>query len=203
MAAPQRKIEVVPYDPTWAELFEAEAARLSEAIPEGLVAVHHIGSTSVPGLAAKPTIDILAEVSDLTVLDRFDSNMESLGYLAKGEFGIPGRRFYLKGLIDRTHHVHAFEQGSVGLHRHLAVRDYLRAHIEQVAEYGSLKLQIAKQFEHDSDGYCDAKHDYVQALERRALRWKSRSPQATESDPAKTEIEQSEGDSERSFTGDF
>lgn len=169
---PQRKIEVVPYNPNWVKLFEEEAARIQEAIPEGLIAIHHIGSTSVPGLAAKPIIDMMPEVSDLTVLDRYHHKMESLGYMVKGELGIPGRRFYLKGLIDRTHHVHAFEQGSVGLKRHLAVRDYLRVHPEEVAQYGSLKSQIAKHFEHDNDAYCNAKHDYVQSLEQRALQWK-------------------------------
>lgn len=180
IAAPQRKIEVVPYDPIWVKLFEEEAARISEAIPEGLIAVHHIGSTSVPGLAAKPIIDILLEVSNLTLLDGFDSNMESIGYTVKGEFGIPGRRFYLKGLIDRTHHIHAFEQGSVGVHRHLAVRDYLRTYPEQAAEYGGLKSEIAKQFEHDNDRYCNAKHDFVQALEQRALHWTNQCEQGVD-----------------------
>ena len=177
MTSRQRTIEVVPYSPYWQVRFEQESSRIKEVISDGLVDVHHIGSTSVPGLQAKPIIDLMPEVLDLEVLDRFDLAMEGLGYIIKGEFGIPGRRFYIKGLIDRTHHVHAFERGSEGLIRHLAVRDYLRDHPGEAAAYADLKIRLAAQFPHDSDGYCDGKHEFVQQLERRALRWKSQCEQ--------------------------
>ena len=173
MKTPVRKIEVIAYEPEWPKLFAEEAARLSEALREVPVEVHHIGSTAVPGMSAKPIIDILVEVSDLRLLDGVASSMELIGYVAKGEFGIPGRRFYLKGVIERTHHVHAFEQGSTGLRRHLAVRDYLREHPDQAAEYGRLKSEIATRFQYDNDGYCEAKCDFVAELECRALVWKS------------------------------
>ena len=173
MTSRQRTIKVVPYNPYWKVLFEEESTRIKEVITEGLVDVHHIGSTSVPDLSAKPIIDIMPEVLDLDVLDGFDDAMEGLGYIIKGEFGIPGRRFYLKGLIDRTHHVHAFESGSEGLARHLAVRDYLRDQPDEAAAYAELKVQLAARFSHDNDGYCDGKHEFVQQLEKRALRWKN------------------------------
>ena len=172
MTFAQRIIEVVPYEPLWKELFEKESSRIKEVLTEGLVDVHHIGSTSVPGLAAKPIIDLLPEVSDLETLDQFDEAMEGLGYTVMGEFGIPGRRLYLKGVLDRTHHVHAFESGSVGLLRHLAVRDYLRVHPDEAAAYADIKKKLAARFRYDNDGYCDGKHEFVQQLEKRALRWR-------------------------------
>ena len=171
MENPGRKIEVVAYNKDWPTHFEKEAARVRDAIEEGLMEVHHIGSTAVPGLSAKPIIDLLLEVSDLALLDRFDSKMELLGYSIKGEYGIPGRRFYLKGLIHRTHHIHAFESGSAGFLRHLALRDFLRTHPVEAMKYGELKQEIAGRFPLNNDGYCEAKHDFVQQLEKRALRW--------------------------------
>lgn len=136
------------------------------------MAIHHIGSTAVPGLCAKPVIDLMPEVSDLSVLDDCSASFEKLGYIVKGEFGIPGRRFYLKGLIDRTHHIHAFEQGSEGLIRHLAVRDYLTAHPKIAQEYGALKKELAKRYSSDNDGYCEGKSQFMQNLEQSALCWK-------------------------------
>ena len=171
MKIPRRKIEVVAYNKNWPIEFESEASRLRKVITGGFLKIHHIGSTAVPGLAAKPVIDILFEVTDLSFLDRLKSKIESLGYLSKGEFGIPGRRFYLKGLIERTHHIHAFESGSSGLLRHLAMRDFLRKSPERAAEYGALKEKNAKAFPFDNDGYCEAKHEFVQDLEQESLRW--------------------------------
>ena len=177
MTSDQRTIKVVPYDPLWKSLFERESKRIKEVITEGLIEVHHIGSTSVPSLSAKPIIDMMPEVLSLGLLDDFDQEMEGLGYLVKGELGIPGRRFYLKGEVDRTHHVHAFESGSESLIRHLAVRDYLRDHPGEASSYADLKMRLASQFPHDNDGYCEGKHEFVQQLEKRALNWKKQCEQ--------------------------
>ncbi len=90
----QQIIEVVPYDPDWSNQFEKEALLLKLIFSDIFVAIHHIGSTSVPGLAAKPTIDIILEVKDIRLVDKFNEPMEKLGYEAWGEYGIPGRRFF-------------------------------------------------------------------------------------------------------------
>lgn len=177
MTTPQRSIEVVRYDPIWPALFEQEAELIHQAIPKGISAIHHIGSTSVPGLSAKPVIDIMLEVGDVAALDAYAAAMAVIGYSAKGEFGITGRRHYQKGGILRTHHIHAFDQESDGLLRHLAVRDYLRARPSESASYAELKVRLAERFPHDNDGYCEGKHDFVQALEQRALQWNSRCDQ--------------------------
>lgn len=124
----KRIIKVVNYNPQWVESYLVESASIRNAL-EGLDAcLHHIGSTSVPGLMAKPVIDILIEVADVTAMDGYDGAMKAIGYIPKGEFGIPGRRFYLKGLYDRTHHIHAFNFGTPDVLRHLAFRDYLITH---------------------------------------------------------------------------
>ena len=137
-------------------------------------------------MAAKPVIDIMPEVSTVELLDQFDEGMQSLGYIVKGEFGISGRRFYLKGLVDRTHHVHAFETGSEGFVRHLALRDYLRVHQSEAREYAKLKLKLADTYRYDNDGYCDGKFAFVQRLEKRSLEWIQESEQVAADQPLTT-----------------
>ena len=104
-----RVVEVVDYDPNWKNTFETERVLLAKAIGINAVKIEHIGSTSVVGLAAKPVIDILIEVTDLKELDNTAENIEALGYTIKGENGISGRRYFQKGGNQRSHHVHAFQ----------------------------------------------------------------------------------------------
>ena len=167
----RRIIEVVPPNPAWPAAYHAEAVRLVEVFGERLIAAHHIGSTSVPGLAAKPVIDILLEVTDVTAIDLANRKMEELGYIPYGEYGIPGRRFYLKGLVHRTHHVHAFKSGTPDVQRHLAFRDYLIAHPDVAKDYAKLKIECARMCANDNEKYCDGKHAFVVEHERRALAW--------------------------------
>ena len=163
-------IVVVDYDPQWAEMFRAEAAKIKEILGKNCVAVHHIGSTAVEGLAAKPIIDIMPVVTDLARADACRSRFERLGYEWMGEFGIAGRRYLRKGGDERTHQVHIFAQDDrVNVARHLAVRDYLRSHPGEAAAYGALKRALAGRYPYDIEGYCDGKEAFVRALEKRAL----------------------------------
>ncbi|HIS03446.1 MAG TPA: GrpB family protein [Candidatus Pullichristensenella avicola] len=167
-----RKIVVVAYRPEWSEAFRAEAARIAAVLGENLVAIHHIGSTSVPGLCAKPIIDILPVVRDIEVVDKCNAAFIALGYTPMGEFGIRGRRYFHKGGDERTHHVHVFAaENREAIERHLAVPAYLRAHPDEARAYGELKKALAARFPLDWEGYCDGKDEYVRALEMRALRW--------------------------------
>jgi GrpB-like predicted nucleotidyltransferase (UPF0157 family) len=169
-----RRVIVVPYDPAWPGLFDEEAARLRPVFGGNLVALHHIGSTAVPGLAAKPIIDMLPEVRDIGAVDSLNDALAELGYLAWGEYGIPGRRYFNKGgAVNRTHHMHCFEQGSDGLVRHLAFRDYLRAHPAEAEAYGRLKAGLAQQHPSDIEGYMDGKDGFVKGMERTALAWQA------------------------------
>ncbi len=164
-----RTVEVIPYDPRWPAMFEEEAALLHRILGEVAVQVHHIGSTSVPGLAAKPIIDILLEVTSLDALDVVNDAMRAIGYEPRGERGIPRRRYFPKGGLDRTHQVHAFAAGDEHVIRHLAFRDYLRAHPETAREYGELKIAVARECDNDIERYCEGKDAYVKAVEARAL----------------------------------
>lgn len=121
------EVTVVEHDPGWTEAFEKEAAMVRGILGDDLINLFHIGSTSVAGLAAKPVIDILAVVADISRLDGREKAFAGAGYEAMGEFGLPGRRYFRKGGARRTHQIHAYQYDSVHeITRHLAFRDYLR-----------------------------------------------------------------------------
>jgi GrpB-like predicted nucleotidyltransferase (UPF0157 family) len=170
-----RRVEVVPHRNEWASAFEVEAARLGKALSVLRPGIHHIGSTAIPGIFAKPTIDILLEVDRLEDLDPLQRIFEELGYEAMGEFGIAGRRYYRRrdGAGNRTHQAHAFQTGSPGAVRHLAFRDYLIAHPSAARAYSDLKRKLAAQFPSDIEAYMEGKDAFIQRHERLALRWRS------------------------------
>lgn len=168
----QRHITVVPFQPQWAMEYRKEAQKMKRILEEILIEIHHIGSTSVVGLSAKPIIDIMPVVTSIHKVDEYNQAFEALGYTCMGEYGIPGRRFFLKGEIDRTHHIHVFEQSNhIDIERHLALRDYLWAHSEVASEYGMLKSRLATQFPYDIEGYCEGKDAFVKQMEYNALQW--------------------------------
>lgn len=136
--------------------------------------IHHIGSTSVAGLAAKPIIDIMPIVHNLEDVDKVVSEFENIGYEYMGEFGISGRRYLRKGGEERTHHIHIFkENNTYDIERHLAVRDYLRTHKDICDKYAKLKKELAKRYPYDIGGYCDGKNEFVKQMEREALEWRN------------------------------
>lgn len=168
----KRIIEVVAYQSNWPSDFIKEADAIQSILKNEIIEIYHIGSTSIVGLAAKPVIDILIEVKKIDAIDQYNPQMESLQYIAKGEFGMEGRRFFIKGLIHRTHHVHIFETGHPDIARHLNFRDYMLSHPDEAKAYESLKLELAQQFRYDNDGYCDGKDDFIKEIDRRATLWK-------------------------------
>ncbi len=169
-----RVIEVVPYSSSWAELYRAEKNAVEEALGSGTVTLHHIGSTAVAGLAAKPIIDLLLEVDQLQWLDGQAQRFARMGYESLGEYGIPGRRYYQKGGDQRTFQLHAFVRGSEHVVRHLAFRDYLREHAKVCAEYQRVKRAAAAACDNDIDRYCQAKDGFVKHHEALALKWYQR-----------------------------
>ena len=167
-----RKVEVVPYHPEWPEKFSAEASALKAVFAKELLSIHHFGSTSVPGISAKPIIDILLIVRDIDAVDALAPRLEALGYHAVGEYGIPGRRFFYKGTDDmRSHHLHVYENGNPHILRHLVFRDYMRSHPITARDYARLKEELAHQFPEDMDGYIAGKNAFVREHEKRALDW--------------------------------
>ena len=164
-----RKIIVVPYDNRWPEMFEAESSLLKTLLGSVAKNVHHIGSTSVPGLSAKPVIDMLLEVSDIDELDTYTSAMARAGYVARGENGIPGRRYFIKGGDQRSHQVHAFAAGDRQVLRHLALRDYLRINNDIADMYAELKHSAALLSRNDAHRYSALKANFIEHHLRLAL----------------------------------
>ena len=164
-----------PHGPRWRDAFAAETRHISAALGANAVAIHHIGSTAIPDIHAKPVIDLLVEVADVAELDARSSAMQSLGYEVMGEYGIPGRRYFRKddqhGI--RTHQIHAFRAGSAEAERHLAFRDYMLAHPAHARAYGELKRKLAEEYPHDMDGYIDGKDGFIKEMDRRAADWRS------------------------------
>jgi GrpB-like predicted nucleotidyltransferase (UPF0157 family) len=157
-------VVVVDYDAAWPLRFEEERARIVAAlgdVTEGRVAVEHVGSTAVPGLAAKPVIDIVVGVRDLDVGERCVGPLEAIGYEYRGEAGIPGRLYFRKG-NPRTHHVHMVRHGSELWERHVLFRDLLRERPAIAAEYGALKRELAVRYRTRRLEYTDAKTPFIE-----------------------------------------
>ncbi|EAR08125.1 GrpB family protein [Reinekea blandensis] len=172
----KRIIEVVPYDPAWKADFQIEK-RLLQHFLSGLdCQIHHIGSTSIPGLAAKPIIDMLLECSSLSELDRFNDQLASIGYTAKGEYGIAGRRYFKKGGVQHSHHLHAYLYDDPNVDRHLAFRDYLRSNPDKAMAYQAIKMEGVRQCDNDVQHYMAHKNEFIQMHERIALSVWQRQP---------------------------
>lgn len=172
-----RKIEVVPHNPAWSDHFQAEAEKLVAIFGPEVVAIHHMGSTAIPGIQAKPVIDILLEVKDIEHVDGFNDEMRRQGYTPNGEFGIPGRRYFSR-VIDtiHTHHVHAFQSGHPEIARVLNFRDYLRVHPDEARAYSHLKEGLAQNFRTDPEGYTNAKSEFIRAIDEKAKTWQDQKP---------------------------
>jgi GrpB-like predicted nucleotidyltransferase (UPF0157 family) len=169
-----RMIEVLPYDPTWPMIYRVEAVQVATVLGSNLVAAHHIGSTAVPGLAAKPTIDILLVVCELQALDDRNTALAALGYQAKGEHGILGRRYFSKREGDRhLFHIHAYAEEHTDINRHLNFRDYLIAHPAVALDYQTLKQALAEQFRDAPAEYTAGKADFIREIEIRAETWRA------------------------------
>lgn len=162
---------VVHHDPTWVSDFAAEARALRFVLGEAIT-LHHIGSTAIPGILAKPVIDLLGVMSSFQELDSRGPAMRSLGYEAMGENGIEGRRYFLKedATGRRTHHLHVFLDGSPHLVRHLAFRDYLRHHPAKAAHYSLLKARLAEGGVKSREAYLSGKAPFM-ASRPKPRRW--------------------------------
>jgi GrpB-like predicted nucleotidyltransferase (UPF0157 family) len=179
MPAPSASpILILEYDPAWPSLFEAERETLQAAIGEWAVAIEHVGSTSVPGLAAKPIIDIGIALRSFEDALHCITPLFEMGYQCLGEYGLPGRVFFRKltdspapgqegGGVGRTHHIHAYQQDHHEFVQQMLFRDYLRAHPEAAREYEQLKRRLASEHT-DMNEYAMAKSEFVHEILGRA-----------------------------------
>ncbi len=156
-----KRIVVVDYDPAWPGDFEQVRSRVWPAVADVAVAVEHVGSTSVPGLAAKPIVDISVVVPGPADVPTVIERLATLGYRHCGNLGVEGREAFASPSALPLHHLYACPSNSLALANHLAVRNYLRAHPDAAREYGELKKQLAQRFLDDIDGYTDGKTDAI------------------------------------------
>lgn len=165
------RVIVTEYQPAWVEQFEEEAQALKQILKENCLKVEHIGSTSVPNLAAKPIIDFLVIVEEIEKVDLLQGEFERIGYEYMGEFGLSGRRYLRKGPTKRTHHVHIYQfDNTQEILRHLAFRNYLRENPAIATTYGTLKKQLAQAHPDSIDKYMDGKDAFIKKIEKEALK---------------------------------
>ncbi|HXL98396.1 MAG TPA: GrpB family protein [Rhizomicrobium sp.] len=167
-------VELHPHSPAWAKTAAAESARLKAALGDLLLTVHHIGSTAIPGILAKPIVDMMPLVADLARFDARQDAVRALGYKWYGEFGLAGRRYCT--LTDsatgkRTFQLHCYRDGDPAIARHLAFRDYLRARPFVAKEYEMEKIRAAAAQPNDTLAYNAEKNDWIKRVEQDALAW--------------------------------
>ncbi len=157
------KVIVQDYDPCWPQVFEDLRSPIQNALSDICLSIEHVGSTAVPGLPAKPVVDIDVVVR-ATDLEKGISGLGSLGYIHRGNLGIAERHAFNQPAGLPKHHAYLCPEGSTALANHLAVRDYLRANDSAVREYGALKKRLAAQYPNDIDSYVEGKTNFLVSI---------------------------------------
>lgn len=169
------RVLVVPYDARWPQIFEDLCAFIWPAVSDLALSIEHVGSTAVPGLDAKPIIDMSIVVATRADVSAAVERLAILGYVHRGDLGVADREAFHRPSHLPDHHPYVCPQDSVALANHITVRDYLRRHPDAAAEYGALKRRLAERFPDDMDAYNDGKTDLllrvldVAGLDRDAL----------------------------------
>ncbi|MFD1675779.1 GrpB family protein [Alicyclobacillus fodiniaquatilis] len=160
----RQEVKVVPYNPNWAVEYEKEKTELLKTLSPHIVAIEHVGSTSIPHQDAKPIIDIFAAVEPLFDAAVYANLLNPHGY-DYAETGMVGRHLFAKAQAGiRTHHLHILPIEGFYQRKEFLFRDYLRAHPEFVQEYGAVKSKLAEEYDSDPDGYTRAKTDFIQRV---------------------------------------
>jgi GrpB-like predicted nucleotidyltransferase (UPF0157 family) len=153
-------VRLVEYDPKWPALFIAEQRRIRELCGTLALNLEHVGGTSIPGMCAKPILDIAAGWLPGSAIQDYVAALEHAGYEDRGERGVPGRRYFRRGQ-PRAYHVHLVEEAGSLWRDYLAFRDYLRADAEAARRFAEIKRRLAVRFVHDREGYMNAKSSHV------------------------------------------
>lgn len=164
------KVKLAPPSPNWQTYFQSEAHILYQAIKSYVMEIRHIGSTAIPGIWAKPIIDIMAGLENLADIQFCVPLLKSVGYNYMGEQPIPGWHFFIKGHGEiKTHHLHVVEWESDYWVSHLLFMNYLCQHQEVAAAYEELKLELAKKYPNDRESYTRDKGYFIKAILEMAL----------------------------------
>jgi GrpB-like predicted nucleotidyltransferase (UPF0157 family) len=161
---PPIPVELLPYDPQWLDAAELESQRLIEGLGGRIATVHHVGSTSIPGIRAKPVLDLIPVINELPLFDEARPVVEALGYAWHGEYGLPGRRYctFDEPISGRRRvQLHCYQAGSREIIRLLAFRDYLRRHPSVARDYERVKTRCRDQHPSDSHAYTACKSDWI------------------------------------------
>jgi len=169
LGLPKGTVALVDYDPEWPRLFEEERARLDGALGAAAVGIEHIGSTAVPGLPAKPVLDVAVAVASLAAVGALIGPIGALGYRYLGEYGLPGRHFFQLG-DPVTHHLHVVEVAGEHWRVWRTFRDYLRGHPDEAARYADFKRGLAARYASDRDAYTRSKSEFVNDILAKAGR---------------------------------
>jgi GrpB-like predicted nucleotidyltransferase (UPF0157 family) len=161
-------ITVVDYDPHWPALFEALRAEVAKALGDLALAIEHVGSTAVPGLAAKPIIDIDVLLRSASDLSACIERLATLGYEHRGDLGIPEREAFAAPPDRPTHHLYVCPPESREFRRHVALRNYLRTHPSDASSYAELKRSLASRYRDERSAYADGKREFIESLLRTA-----------------------------------
>ena len=173
-------IIIEEYDPQWPQRFDAIRSRIAPVLGTFAAAIEHVGSTAVPGLAAKPIIDIDVLLKSTEDLLEVIAKLKAVGYEHEGTLGVPGRDAFKAPAHDIHHHLYICSNPGTEFFRHIAFRDYLRAHPEDAEDYTRLKRSLAGKFSIDREAYTQAKTDFIeQVLQRADLENTEHSPRAT------------------------
>jgi len=168
----KRRVEVVSYSPNWKDMYKEESEKIKNVLSDIIIDIHHVGSTAIPGIKAKPVIDILVEVKDIEGVDQHNHKMKELGYEVMGEYGIPKRRFFRKGGNNRTHHIHIFQVGNEEIERHVNFKEYLIAHPDKAREYSKLKEKLVNKYTYDVENYTNSNSDFIKEVDKKVKLWK-------------------------------
>ena len=161
----RNKVELEEYNPKWAKDFEVEKANLTQILGDDAIGIHHIGSTAIPGISAKPIIDIAVEVESFNLLDELDDTLKEQGFIYRSIHDEPGYKLYIKGGEDyRSHHIHFYEKGSKKLKNDLYFRDYLIEHPETAQKYDALKQNLASKYPDDRKKYTKGKKEFIEKV---------------------------------------
>lgn len=157
------RVVLAAHDPGWKDAFAVERARVLAALDDLPASLEHVGSTAVPGLAAKPILDLMLGRPPEQPLEPYVPALERIGYLYRGEHGLPGRHYFVRDYAEgcRTHHLHLVELGGTFWRTHLAFRDYLRQVPARAAAYAALKQELAARFPFDRDAYTEGKAAFI------------------------------------------